>query len=216
MRRVTHAPTTSAGLRYEPDTEPTINTITVNAKKTTIAEPELASTTAASKNVPMNSAMDAASSGERLKLNFSRDRDVLAAALTVVTFVVVFATAGEALLTTRFFAVAVVFLVAIAIPSLKRIWLKYSTPTRGVILKVAMALFVNQENTRTKLQQRIAADLADKAKKRAADGIGDRPDGVDDSAYLKNTKPTTSLAWVWVAIVVAFIAVLVWLAVSSM
>lgn len=70
-----------------------------------------------------------------------------------------------------------------------------------------MGLFVNQENTRTKLQQRIAADLAEKAKKKALDHDGQRPDGVEDSAYLKNTKKTSSLAWVWILVAIAALAV---------
>ena len=78
-----------------------------------------------------------------------------------------------------------------------------------------MALFVNQENTRTKLQQKIAAELAEKAKKKDL-GDTDRPDGVDDSAYLKNTKSTTSLAGVWVLIVIVLIALAIWLIVQSM
>lgn len=78
-----------------------------------------------------------------------------------------------------------------------------------------MSLFINQENTRTKLQQKIAADLAEKAKQKAAGSPADQPDGVEDSAYLKNTKRTTSLAWVWLLIGVAIIALLVWLAVRS-
>lgn len=77
-----------------------------------------------------------------------------------------------------------------------------------------MALFVNQENTRTKLQQRVAAELAEKAKKKATHN-GDLPDGVDDSAYLKNTKKTTSLAWAWVLIIFAAVVVVIWLAAES-
>lgn len=77
-----------------------------------------------------------------------------------------------------------------------------------------MALFMNQENTRTELQKRIAADLAEKAKKKAA---AERTpvDGVEDSAYLKGTKRTTSLAWVWVLILLAIVALLIWIAVRS-
>lgn len=78
-----------------------------------------------------------------------------------------------------------------------------------------MALFVNQENTRTKLQQQIAADLAEKAKKKALDGDTDRPDGVEDAAYLKDTKQTTSLAWIWVLIGLIFVGVIVWLVAIS-
>ncbi len=73
-----------------------------------------------------------------------------------------------------------------------------------------MALFVNQENTRTKLQERIAAELSEKAKKKALEET-ERPDGVDDSAYLRGTKQTTSLAWVWVLIAVAAVGVIIWL-----
>jgi Flp pilus assembly protein TadB len=79
-----------------------------------------------------------------------------------------------------------------------------------------MALFVNQENTRTKLQQRIAADLAEKAKKKAQEDEMKRPDGVDDAAYLKDTKTTTSLAWVWALIGCVFVGVVVWLVVISL
>lgn len=78
-----------------------------------------------------------------------------------------------------------------------------------------MALFVNQENTRTKLQQKVAAELAEKAKKKAS-VEGERPDGVDDSAYLKNTKSTTSLAGAWIVIIVAIVAIAIWLIVQSM
>lgn len=78
-----------------------------------------------------------------------------------------------------------------------------------------MALFVNQENTRTKLQKRVAAELADKAKKKEF-GDGERPDGVDDSAYLKNTKSTTSLAGAWMVIVIAVVVLTIWLVVQSM
>lgn len=78
-----------------------------------------------------------------------------------------------------------------------------------------MALFVNQENTRTKLQQRIAAELAEKAKNKPTSD-GDLPDGVDDSAYLKGTKNTTSLAWVWALIVLAAVGILIWLVVQTM
>lgn len=79
-----------------------------------------------------------------------------------------------------------------------------------------MALFVNQENTRTKLQQKVAADLAEKARQKAAAENGDRPDGVEDSAFLRNSKSTTSLAWVWMLIGIAFVSIIVWLVVISL
>lgn len=74
-----------------------------------------------------------------------------------------------------------------------------------------MALFVRQDQERSELQQRIAAELREKAKQRAA-REETRPDGVEDSAYLKGTKQTTSLAWVWIVIVVLIIITLVYVA----
>lgn len=78
-----------------------------------------------------------------------------------------------------------------------------------------MSLFMNQETERTELQKRIAAELAEKAKKKSLEPTGDRPDGVSDSAYLEQTKRTTSLAWVWILIALAAIGILIWLVVIS-
>ena len=78
-----------------------------------------------------------------------------------------------------------------------------------------MALFVNQQNERTELQQRIAAELAEKAKKKSLENDKERPDGITDSAYLEKTKTTTSLAWAWVLISVAAVGILIWLVVIS-
>ena len=77
-----------------------------------------------------------------------------------------------------------------------------------------MALFMNQQNERTELQKRIAAELADKAKKKSLEGSSDRPDGVTDSAYLEKTKPTTSLAWLWMLLLIVAIGIAIWLVVA--
>jgi len=73
-----------------------------------------------------------------------------------------------------------------------------------------MALFMKQEDGRSKLQQEIAAELQAKAKKRA-DEAAELPDGVDDSRFIEGTKRTTSLAWVWVLIFLAIAVVVIWL-----
>jgi hypothetical protein len=78
-----------------------------------------------------------------------------------------------------------------------------------------MALFIGQQNERSELQKRIAAELAEKAKKKNLENDKELPDGVDDSAYMQNTKRTTSLAWVWILIFAAAIAVAIWLVVIS-
>lgn len=69
-----------------------------------------------------------------------------------------------------------------------------------------MALFIKQNEERSELQQRVAAELQEKAKSRL-ENEHTPPDGVTDSQYLKGTKTTTALAWVW-AVVIA-IAVIV-------
>lgn len=77
-----------------------------------------------------------------------------------------------------------------------------------------MALFVRQEDGRSKLQQQIAAELQAKAKAKAE--AADLPDGVDDSRYVEQTKKTTSLAWVWLLIALAVIGIIIWLIVISL
>lgn len=67
-----------------------------------------------------------------------------------------------------------------------------------------MGLYMNQKDNRSELQQRLDAELRAKAAARQ-NQEGNMPDGVDDSAYIKGTKQTTSLAWAWV--VVFFLAV---------
>lgn len=73
---------------------------------------------------------------------------------------------------------------------------------------------MNQENTRTKLQERIAAELAEKNKSKSDFSDGDQPDGVEDSAYLEGTKKTTSLAWAWVLLFLIFAGAIIYFAVD--
>jgi hypothetical protein len=77
-----------------------------------------------------------------------------------------------------------------------------------------MGIIVNQQDNRTELQKKIAAELSEKAKKKH-DYTGERPDGVDDSAYIEGTKKTTSLAWVWILIVAIAVIAAVWLFIVS-
>jgi type VI protein secretion system component VasF len=76
-----------------------------------------------------------------------------------------------------------------------------------------MGLYVRQDQNRTELQDRIAAELQEKARKRTE--MADRPDGVDDSQYMEGKKQTTSLALVWLVIAVIAIALIIWLVIQS-
>ena len=64
-----------------------------------------------------------------------------------------------------------------------------------------MGLFVNQNDQRSKLQERIAAELREKAK---ASSLQEKAslDGVEDVKYLEGTKQTTTLAWAWILIAI--------------
>lgn len=77
-----------------------------------------------------------------------------------------------------------------------------------------MSLYLKQNETRSQLQDKLAKELQERAKEKAK--TFDQPDGVTDSAYLKNTKQTTSLAWVWVLITLAVIGIALWLILATM
>ena len=72
-----------------------------------------------------------------------------------------------------------------------------------------MGLYVKQSDTRSQLQEKLAQELQDRAREKAKEA--ELPDGVDDSAYIEGTKVTTSLAWVWAIVAIAFIGVIIWL-----
>lgn len=76
-----------------------------------------------------------------------------------------------------------------------------------------MALFIQQNDNRSKLQERLAAELQERAKQNAS--LGDRPDGVEDSQYIKGTQQTTSLAWIWIVVIILAIGAIVWLTVLN-
>lgn len=62
-----------------------------------------------------------------------------------------------------------------------------------------MGLYMNQKDNRSELQQRLDAELRAKAAARQ-NQESDMPDGVEDSAYIRGTKKTTSLAWAWLLV----------------
>ena len=76
-----------------------------------------------------------------------------------------------------------------------------------------MALFIRQNDNRSQLQERLVAELQERAKKNAEKN--DLPDGVADSQFMKDTKKTTSLAWVWTLLVIVVIGIVIWLTISS-
>ena len=66
-----------------------------------------------------------------------------------------------------------------------------------------MGLFIRQNENRSQLQERLAAELREKARARL--DSGDQLDQVENSQYLKNTEATSQRAWIWL-LVLAIIA----------
>jgi hypothetical protein len=69
-----------------------------------------------------------------------------------------------------------------------------------------MGLFIRQDDTRSELQRRLAAELNEKARKRA-EIENTPPDGVSDSAYIKDTQGTSKYAWIWIVLIVAGVVI---------
>ena len=76
-----------------------------------------------------------------------------------------------------------------------------------------MSLFLKQEDSRSELQKKIALDLQDKLKNQPQ--LTDTPDGVEDSRYVEEFKKTNGLGWSWMLIVVAIIAIVVYVTVTK-
>jgi hypothetical protein len=76
-----------------------------------------------------------------------------------------------------------------------------------------MALYIKQQEKRTELQERLAAELQEKARAKAKEA--ELPDGVTDSHYIKGTKQTSTLAWVWILIGFIVVGLIVWLVIAT-
>jgi F0F1-type ATP synthase assembly protein I len=76
-----------------------------------------------------------------------------------------------------------------------------------------MALFVRQDENRSELQQRLATELQDRARKKAEEA--ELPDGITDSQYIKGTKESSSLLWAWILIGVLVVAVAIFLIIKT-
>ena len=77
-----------------------------------------------------------------------------------------------------------------------------------------MSLFIKQDEQRSQLQQRLATELQERARKKAEEA--ELPDGVTDSQYIKGTKETSKLAWVWGLIALAVVIVIAVLIIRSL
>jgi F0F1-type ATP synthase assembly protein I len=74
-----------------------------------------------------------------------------------------------------------------------------------------MAIIFNETDHKSELQRRITSELREKQKSKSlADSDLAAPEySNEDSAYLQQTKTTTSLAWAWALIAAAVVGVIV-------
>ena len=72
-----------------------------------------------------------------------------------------------------------------------------------------MALFIRQDEERSQLQERIAAELRERNKAKTDFDVTP-PDGIEDTQFLQGTKKTTSLGWLWLLVIgLVFVAIIV-------
>jgi hypothetical protein len=72
-----------------------------------------------------------------------------------------------------------------------------------------MGLYVKQSDTRSQLQEKLAAELQEKARAKAKEA--ELPDGVEDSRYIEGTRQTTHMAWIWILVIAGIIGAALWL-----
>lgn len=79
-----------------------------------------------------------------------------------------------------------------------------------------MGLYVRQDEQRSKLQEKIAADLRAKAAERSKTDIeGPKYDGEKDASIVEDTHHSSPLLAVWLALGVATVAAVIYLIVRS-
>lgn len=71
-----------------------------------------------------------------------------------------------------------------------------------------MALFIRQNEERSKLQERLVAELQERSKKKFENEKGS---DIEDSEYMRDLKETTSLSWVWLVLSIIVALIIIWL-----
>lgn len=68
-----------------------------------------------------------------------------------------------------------------------------------------MALFIRQNEDRSKLQERLNSELQERHKSQQL--MDKEPEKVEDSAYLKDMKDGSSLSVVWIILIIIAIGI---------
>lgn len=78
-----------------------------------------------------------------------------------------------------------------------------------------MGLYVRKDQQRSKLQERIASEMREKARKNDDIETPAPMDGVEDSNYMTGTKNSSSLLGVWLVLLVVGVGVAIYVIVRS-
>lgn len=68
-----------------------------------------------------------------------------------------------------------------------------------------MALFIRQNEDRSKLQERLSSELQERHKQRQLKE--NKPETVEDSQYLKEMEDGSSISFVWVILIIVAIGI---------
>lgn len=63
-----------------------------------------------------------------------------------------------------------------------------------------MSIVTNKDEDKSRLSQRINADLRDKMAETSK--ISDDPDLIEDSEYVKDMKKTGKFGWIWIVLII--------------
>ena len=63
-----------------------------------------------------------------------------------------------------------------------------------------MSIVTNKDEDKSRLSQRINADLREKMAETSK--ISDDPDMIEDSEYVKDMKKTGKFGWVWIVLII--------------
>lgn len=77
-----------------------------------------------------------------------------------------------------------------------------------------MSLYLRQQDTRSELQEKLAKELQERNKQKQKEF--EQPDGVTDSAYLRDYKESGSLTWLWVTLLLIGVGLGVWLIIAAL
>ncbi len=86
-------------------------------------------------------------------------------------------------------------------------WSNYAYFTKNVTI-IGMGILVEDSEERSKLQDRISADLRERASRSSKNEGGKSVDLVEDSALIEGTRTSRGASWFWIILTVLAVILL--------